>query len=477
MGPLRGPTGGPPSGPARRVPGAPWWQDRNLQSLAAGGVAVVLLTVLSLASLAAGNSKSGTPPPNQGEIFLQPATSAGMDPFTASVAVPSAPPPPPPPSATPSPTPTPTPAPAAATPAPAPQLTAVTGTQPGLYGGTRQVRSCNQQQLASFLAANPGKARAWAAVEGIDTSEIPAYVASLTPVILRRDTRVTNHGYTNGVANAYQSVLEAGTAVLVDRYGVPRARCYCGNPLLPPVAVPVTPTYVGPPWPQFQPTTVIVVAPAPAPVTTIVVTDPSTGQQFPQPVGDVSGDYTLNFSHPVPNGQVRNDLTGEVHVFTRSDCQADIDSINDTTTAHVTLAGTTMTLTTPGVTLTGTYNPANGSFSVSSAMVPTSSLSSASPGASPSASPSAEPTATPTAQATASASAGATASPSPGASATPGGSGAATLQIKLTGKFDSTGAIAGTYQSLSRGSDPGGNGQPPTTSDGGCTDEMTGKRA
>ena len=473
-GPPRGPGAGPPSGPPvtpARAAGGPWWHNRNLQSLAAAGVAVVLLIAMALASVAAGNGKNSSSQANPGEIFLQPAASTGTNPFTGSVAASPSPAPPPSPSPSPSPAATATPTATAGTPAPAPAVTAVTGTQPGLYGGTRQVRSCNQQLLAAFLTANPGKARAWAAVEGIEVSQIPDYIASLTPVILRRDTRVTNHGYNNGVANAYQSVLEAGTAVLVDRYGVPRARCYCGNPLLPPVAVPVTPTYVGPPWPQFQPKTVIVVTPAPAPATVIVLTDPATGQQFPQPVGDVTGDYTLNFSNPVPNGQARNDLTGEVHIFTQSDCQADIDSINDTTMVHVTLSGTAITFATTGATLTGTYDPADGSFSVTSQNIPLSGSGAPAP-----VSPSAGPTAT--AGATASPSAAGSASIGAGATApsTATGTPEATRQVVLSGKFDSTGAITGSYRSKVQGSDPGGNGQPPTTADGGCTDDMTGKR-
>jgi hypothetical protein len=40
-------------------------------------------------------------------------------------------------------------------------------------------------------------------------------------VILQRDTRVTNHGFRNGRATPTQSILQAGTAVLVDEYGVP----------------------------------------------------------------------------------------------------------------------------------------------------------------------------------------------------------------------------------------------------------------
>ena len=62
---------------------------------------------------------------------------------------------------------------------------------------------------------------------------VKKYIAKLHPVTLTRDTQVTNHAYTNGQAVPFQAILQAGTAVLVDEYGVPVVRCYCGNPLGP----------------------------------------------------------------------------------------------------------------------------------------------------------------------------------------------------------------------------------------------------
>lgn len=83
--------------------------------------------------------------------------------------------------------------------------------------------------MVAFLQANPQKASAWSGVLGITPGDIPAYVAGLTPLILRSDTAVTNHGFRDGKATNVHSVLQAGTAVLVDKYGVPRVRCHCGN--------------------------------------------------------------------------------------------------------------------------------------------------------------------------------------------------------------------------------------------------------
>ena len=137
----------------------------------------------------------------------------------------------------------------------------------------------------TFLQENADKAKAWANTVGVGVSEIGSYVSSLTSVLLRADTRVTNHGFDNGKATAVQSVLEAGTAVLVDHFGVPRVKCYCGNPLVEPEPVKSDPTYSGPGWQGFEPNTVQVVTPAPVEITVIVVVDVDTGQPFGRPIG------------------------------------------------------------------------------------------------------------------------------------------------------------------------------------------------
>jgi hypothetical protein len=109
----------------------------------------------------------------------------------------------------------------------------VVGTEQAVYGGSRDTQVCDVGNLVAFLTdeANAGKAEAWAGVLGIEVSDIPTYIGGLTAVRLRYDTRVTNHGYRDGEANGFQSLLQAGTAVLVDDTGVPRVKCNCGNPL------------------------------------------------------------------------------------------------------------------------------------------------------------------------------------------------------------------------------------------------------
>jgi hypothetical protein len=100
----------------------------------------------------------------------------------------------------------------------------------GLYGGSLE-QTCDPELLIAYLESEPEKAAAWAGAQGINVDLIPEFIRSLIPAILQVDTRVTNHGFSDGVATPRQSILPAGTAVLVDDTGKPRVRCYCGNPL------------------------------------------------------------------------------------------------------------------------------------------------------------------------------------------------------------------------------------------------------
>ncbi|SDC80152.1 Serine/threonine protein kinase [Geodermatophilus telluris] len=169
----------------------------------------------------------------------------------------------------------------------APRVQQVSGDQPGLYGGTG-VNTCDAAGLIAFLASHPAHARAWAAAEGIDPDDLPAYLARLTPVVLRFDTAVTNHGYVDGRATPFQSVLQAGTAVLVDERGVPRVRCACGNPLAAPEARP-DPEYTGEVWPSFTASAVVLVVQATVVLEAIVVVE-GDGAVEDRPVGTAGDD-------------------------------------------------------------------------------------------------------------------------------------------------------------------------------------------
>lgn len=172
------------------------------------------------------------------------------------------------------------------------------GGTPGLYGGTLNNAECDRPAMISFLQTNPDKAAAWAQVENITPTDIPAYINGLTPVLLRGDTGVTNHGFKNGQATTLQSVLQTGSAVLVDAFGVPRARCYCGNPLSPPT--PAANAHYNPPaWPQFNPTSVLRTEPNTTPVPELTLVDVSTKNPFLRPVGS-SGDRDHSTTAPPP---------------------------------------------------------------------------------------------------------------------------------------------------------------------------------
>jgi hypothetical protein len=157
----------------------------------------------------------------------------------------------------------------------------------GLYGGSGDQAVCDIDQLASFLEANPDKAAAWASVRRIAPGEIRAYLTGLTPVALLTDTAVTNYGFAGGVATARQSVLQAGTAVLVDDTGLPVVRCACGNPLTAPQVTNLPGAeFLGTPWAGFDPTRAVVVT-AGDRVGAFTLVDLETGASFQRPVGAV----------------------------------------------------------------------------------------------------------------------------------------------------------------------------------------------
>jgi uncharacterized protein DUF6777 len=157
------------------------------------------------------------------------------------------------------------------------------GGQPGLYGGTMQQGTCDKVQLVTFLQQNPDKGTAWARTLGIAPDQISTYVQTLTPVILRSDTRLTNHGFKNGRATAFQTVLQAGTAVLVDEKGDVVTKCYCGNPLTSPLSYP--PVYRGPKWTGFSPNNLTIIKQNVTTINIFILIDIRTNQPFQRPAG------------------------------------------------------------------------------------------------------------------------------------------------------------------------------------------------
>lgn len=240
------------------------WKAVFMTSCLSDSRRVLVTTLVALALLAASCGGSGGD--SGGEVFLEAAAASGDDPFTSSVAD------------------TPTAGEATEFTVVAQSsesgTTSVSGNTPGLYGGTRDLGSCDKEQLVEFLTSNADKGKAWAKVAGVDYADVASYVESLTPVVLRGDTRVTNHGFKNGRATPLQSVLQAGTAVLVDNHGVPRVKCNCGNPLLEPIATKVAPSYTGTAWPNFEPSNVQVIAASEEPMTNITIINIYGGDTF-----------------------------------------------------------------------------------------------------------------------------------------------------------------------------------------------------
>ncbi len=177
---------------------------------------------------------------------------------------------------------------------------------PGLYGGTRNYSSCDKVQLVNFLQQNPAKEAAWTTTLGIQVTQLQQYVSGLTDVILRTDTRVTNHGYVNGVADPIQSVLQAGTAVLVDEYGRPVVKCYCGNPLTPPVLY-SSPVYTGPFWVDFSTTQITIIQQSTTIINQFTLYDPSTGMDFTRSPRGPDGRYFTPGT--TPNGSQSSSST------------------------------------------------------------------------------------------------------------------------------------------------------------------------
>ncbi|MFG2994897.1 DUF6777 domain-containing protein [Streptomyces sp. NPDC048340] len=232
-----------------------------------------LFTALGLLAAACGASgddgQTKGPAAESQEVHLQPVASAGPDPFTASSATgESAPVQPPLPNPT------------------GQGIRTVNAATPGLYGGTHRLGSCDVEQQVRALTGDDAKARAFAEASNVEQEKIPDFLRALTPVVLRADTRVTNHGFSGGRANSFQSVLQAGTAVLVDDHGMPRVRCACGNPLQAPRSAKGSPVQKGDTWSGYHPNQVVVIEPTVHVINNLVIVNVSNNTWIERKSGD-----------------------------------------------------------------------------------------------------------------------------------------------------------------------------------------------
>lgn len=285
---LRGPASacGRASGAAQMVTIHPFAMDRQespvrsprrfrhavLAALSAG----VLLAATGCDSAGDRTTKGTTGTAEAKDVLLQPLAEPGPGPFTRSTvrAAPS---------------PSPTRSPEGDDGSATRTVHRVSGAVPGLYGGVRSEAACDVGQQARLLAADRGKARAFAEAAGIEAVQIPGYLRSLTPVVLRADAQVTNHGYSAGSATAFQAVLQEGTAVLVDSRGLPRVRCACGNPLGEPVIAKGQVTHRGERWPGYDPARILAIEPGVQPVTGLVIVNTVDNTWIERTVGDDGG--------------------------------------------------------------------------------------------------------------------------------------------------------------------------------------------
>ena len=188
----------------------------------------------------------------------------------------------------------------------------VSGDQVGLYGGSANFAVCERDKMVDYLERNPVAKAAWQSVTG--ASDIRAFAEKLSPLQLTRDVQVTNHGLEDGHATAFQSVLQTGTAVLVDDRGLPRVRCDSGSPLAEPEGDVGDTQFSGTGWPSLDAESVVTIERSEAPVERLEVVDmgdadvpypaptTSSAQQFPGfldvTIGDNQGVPALDVELP-----------------------------------------------------------------------------------------------------------------------------------------------------------------------------------
>jgi hypothetical protein len=158
---------------------------------------------------------------------------------------------------------------------------------PGIYAGVRDTADCDAAALSADLARDAARAEQWAKAAGIAPAAIPRFLTGLTPATLRLDTRLTEYQLQPEKAVPKQAVLQAGTAVLLDRTAMPRVRCASGVPLAQPRAVTASLDYTGRRWALFSPETIVVLDPAPR-TSVLVLIDARDGSAFGRILGSAA---------------------------------------------------------------------------------------------------------------------------------------------------------------------------------------------
>lgn len=169
-------------------------------------------------------------------------------------------------------------------PVPTPPVATASGDLPGRFGGLPDRDVCTLDTLIRVVVDSPPASVAWATALGVERVALRTTMEELTPVILLEDARVTDIRVYDGHPVAVQAVMQRGTPILVDRFGVPRGRCPSGTPLMAPQPLSEAVVYQGAGWPGAT-TVVFEVTPGDEPVAEFVVLDVGSAEPFSLPVG------------------------------------------------------------------------------------------------------------------------------------------------------------------------------------------------
>ncbi|MET7767510.1 DUF6777 domain-containing protein [Nocardia sp. NPDC005366] len=243
----------------------------------------------------------------------------------------------------------------------------VVGSEPGVYGGLRNQATGGRDEIVAFYETHPDRARAFVDAlradpafdetggSSLQVSGLADYLRTLTPVISRIDIRVTDHEFADGKVSARESVLQAGTAILIDLFGVPRVRSISGSPLT--VSTPSNriPDFTGSRWPQFQPGFIAAMTASSSPQSKFILVDIVVVVAFDRRVGTV-GDGDSDTTEPVVPGPDSSSSSVEPSTPRSSSAAQTPESVG------LDLSGPWVLQSTPENTSTGTVTEAGDGF-------------------------------------------------------------------------------------------------------------------
>jgi predicted Ser/Thr protein kinase len=156
-----------------------------------------------------------------------------------------------------------------------------------LYAGNRMEKelTCDRSRLADYFETSPSEAKVWADEMGVAPKDIRDAMYAMTPVVLRTDTVVTMHGISAGEPTQTPVVLQTGTSILAGKSGVPRMRCFGGNPLTPAPAINAESTFGGTQWELWDPAKAVVITQAPNTIKVYDLVNIDTDRMFTRLAG------------------------------------------------------------------------------------------------------------------------------------------------------------------------------------------------